>query len=139
MARGGNRDRLDRLLFDQDPIVIRMLLNNPRITEADAGRIAARRPNSADILRAVFAHPRYARSRVVQLALAQNPYTPTDVATALLAVLDRPSILTLSQEPSVHPVVRARAEALLAAPVVVPVDPETVVWDIDVEAVETDD
>ncbi len=136
MARSSSRERLDRLLFDLDPMVIKYLLSNPRIVEQDVTRIAARRPASAEILRSVFRHPRWGRAREVQLALAQNPYAPTDVAAGLLGVLDRAAMITLSQEPSVHPTVRARAEALLnrreqsLEPTESPTD---IVWEIELD------
>lgn len=136
MARTSCRDRLDRLLFDLDPTVVENLMSNPRITEQDVVRMAARRPAPPEILRRIFRHPRWGRSREIRRALVQNPYLPTDVAAGLLAVLDRVSIRMLSAEPSVHPLIRARAEALLdARPVEVSHQAAQAppVWDIELE------
>lgn len=112
-ARRPDRDTIDRLLLDPDPGVIANLLRNPRVTEADVLRVASRRPASAAVLRLVYRHPRWGQRRAVQAALAQNPYTPVEIATALVDLADAAVLRSLAREPSIHPVVRGRARARL--------------------------
>ena len=50
LARRPDRAMLDRLLHDPHPDVIRRLLRNPRLTEDDVVRLAARRPGRPEVL-----------------------------------------------------------------------------------------
>jgi len=84
LARGTDRLRLDRLIFDRNPDVIRILLNNPRIIERDVVRIAAMRPANPDNLVAVFQSRKWIARYRVKVALACNPWSPTDIAMACL-------------------------------------------------------
>lgn len=88
-ARGTNRYKLDRLLHDRDHRVIAILLDNPRITERDAIRIAAMRPTRAEVLETVARHPRWSSRYQVRKALACNPWTPAPIARRLLPTLMR--------------------------------------------------
>ncbi len=114
-ARSTDRMVLERLLYDQDPVVIAHLLLNPRLIERDVVRIASRRPNSARVLRQLYRDPGWGRRRAVQWALVLNPYTPVGVARALIGLLDREHLRRLSHEPSVHAEVRALAAQRLGA------------------------
>ena len=88
-ARGTDRFKLDRLLHDRDHRVIAILLNNPRITERDAVRIAAMRPTRPEVLETVARHPRWSSRYKVRKALACNPWTPAPIARRLLPTLMR--------------------------------------------------
>jgi hypothetical protein len=114
-ARSSDRGILERLLLDQDPVVIDHLLQNPRVVEQDVLKIASRRPNGAEVLRRLFRHPRWGRRRAVQWALVLNPYTPVDVGRALVGLLDREHLRRLAAEPSVHDEVRGLAALRLGA------------------------
>jgi len=113
-ARRPDRDLIDRLLLDPDPVVIRNLLDNPRLIERDVLRVASRRPASDAVLTEVFYHPRWSQRSEVQLALVLNPYTPVLIAAGLVALLDLGRIESMTRDSSAHPVVRERAEAALA-------------------------
>lgn len=114
-ARRPDRTLIARLLVDPDPGVVRNLLRNPRVIEADVVRIASRRPVNAAVLIEVFQHQRWGRRRPVQAALVQNPYTPVSIANGLVDLVDLGLLRRLAQEPSIHPVVRGRARARLEA------------------------
>src|SRR6188474_917696 len=53
LARSPNRRAFDKLLSDPHPLVIRQLLENPRLTEDDVVRIAARRPVRPEAVTAI--------------------------------------------------------------------------------------
>ncbi len=112
-ARRPDRDLIDRLLLDPDPVVVGNLLQNPRIIERDVLRIVSRRPIGAEVLACVFHNPRWGRRPVVQQGLVLNPYTPILMAAGLVALLDLAQVREIASDPSAHPVVRARAEAAL--------------------------
>ena len=89
-ARGRRRELLDRLLRDPDESVLTILLGNPRITEADVVRLAARRPTTAAAQRTILRSERFIARYNVKRALVFNPYTPTDLAARLVVLLDAP-------------------------------------------------
>lgn len=86
LARGGHGEVLTALLADPDAQVIRALLDNPRLTEKEVVRVAARRPVRADVLRTIFAS-RWLRRYHVKRALVMNPWTPVELAVRLLPSL----------------------------------------------------
>lgn len=112
-ARKSDRFLLDRLLRDPEPSVIRNVLGNPRITEDDVVRLAARRPNFAVVIEEVIQHARWSGSERVRLAIVLNPYTPTAVSVPLVPLLLRQELQQLTEATTVPAVVRAAAVELL--------------------------
>jgi hypothetical protein len=80
LARSHDRTLIARVLRDPHPLVIRILLGNPAVTETDVVRLCATRPVLSDVLREVFRSPRWIVRYQVKTALLLNPYTPLDVA-----------------------------------------------------------
>ena len=69
--------------------MLRQLLGNPRITEDDVVRLAARRPLHGAIASALSESPRWLRRPRVRLTLLLNPGTPESVSMPLLSVCTR--------------------------------------------------
>lgn len=113
LARGTNRLKLDRLLWDRDPAVIGVLLNNPRLLERDVVKIAAMRPANPEVLDVVFRHPRWISRYQVKSALALNPSTPVDIAVTLLSWLQLPQLRYAARSQRLHARVRERAAEIL--------------------------
>lgn len=115
-ARAERRpDRLLRLCADPHPAVIRSLLQNPRLTEAHAVRIASRRPVDAAVLEEVARAPRFIARPAVRRAVAQNPYAAPALVVSLLPSLGRPDLVEIAASGTLHGAVRDAARALLAA------------------------
>jgi len=114
LARGRNRDLLVRLAQDQDPMVVRNLLENPRCTEREALVAASRRPVRAAVLQEVFRSRRWATNRRVRKALAQNPYSPPSLAISALAILTTPDLREIASDGTISSEVRVQARLLLA-------------------------
>lgn len=112
-ARGADRNRLDRLLHDRDWRVIRLLLDNPRLVERDAVKIAAMRPTRPEILELVATHRRWASRYPVRVALALNPSTPTHLARRLLPTLQKPDLRLALSASGIDPALREQARELL--------------------------
>ncbi len=104
---------LERLLADNDVSVIRNLLANPRITEREVVRLAARRPNSPGILSAVAANRHWVSRYAVKKALVYNPETPVSIAVPLLKYLLGPDLRELAHYTSANALLRREALALL--------------------------
>jgi hypothetical protein len=109
LSKGVDMNLLDRLLLDPDPIVIENLLENPRITENDAVRIGGRRPIPGSTLVALYRSRRFGRRLRVRMALACNPYCPTDVALQVLAALDLGALRQVARDATLHEDVRNHA------------------------------
>lgn len=126
LARGRDRFMLDRLLRDPHPQVIRNVLTNPRITEDDVVRLAARRPTFPDVQAEIAKSARWGVRQRVRVALIQNPYTPPGIAVPLLPLLVRGELLSVMDAMDVPPIVRAGALELLdrRPPIREPPEPE---------------
>lgn len=114
MAKRHDRDLLARLAADQDLLVIRHILSNPRCTEREVLLIAARRPQRVELLEEIFRSRRWSTNHRVRRALALNPYSPPDLATAALALLTSPDLREVAGDLSITTEVRAQARRLIA-------------------------
>lgn len=127
LARNQNRDMLDRLLRDPHPHVIRNILANPRITEDDIVRLAAKRPTFPDIQAEIAKSPKWSVRQRVRMAIVQNPYTPPSIAVPILSLLVRPELGQVAAATDIPPIVRGAALELLdRRPPIAPLaEPET--------------
>ena len=114
LARTRDRQLIDRLLHDPDPSVLTILLGNPYLTEADAIRVAARRPTTPEAQRILFRSQRFRVRYAVRKALILNPYTPTDMAAQLVGLLTVPDVKQVERDAQLSDAVRAAARAQLA-------------------------
>jgi hypothetical protein len=112
-ARGRSRDALRVLCEDPEPSVIRILLENPLLVEADVLRIASLRPQTLGTFVEVARSPRFGPRESVQAALVLNPFCPTRLATALVPMLPRAVLREAAGLAGLDAPVRAAAEALL--------------------------
>lgn len=99
LARGRDRDLLARVLRDPSPDVIRILLDNPALTEPDVVRLCAQRPVAPEVLREVFRNTRWIVRYGVRRALVKNPFCPVDVGLQLAAHLTHPDARTIVASP----------------------------------------
>ncbi len=113
LAKLNNKDTIDRLLSDPDPVVIGNLLSNPRVTETEVVRIVSKRPNSAEILKLVATHGKWSKRYPVIKAIVLNPYTPPRIATGLLVFLLAQDLRLVAEDRTLHPKVKMCAHHLL--------------------------
>ena len=113
LARTRDRDMLTRLASDQDPTVVRHVLENARCTEREALVAASRRPQRQEVLEEIFRSRRWSANRRVRRALALNPYSPPALANAALALLTAPDLREVAFDPTVSTEVRVQARRLL--------------------------
>lgn len=110
LARRPSRAALDRLLRDPHPMVVRLVLQNPRITEEDVVHMAARRPAVPDVVMEIGKlWSRYAR---VRRALALNPGSPPAVSVPMLSLMIRSELVDVTRAADIPAVVRAIAHDL---------------------------
>ena len=113
LARSNNRRVLEKLLRDPHPLVLRQLLGNPRLTEDDVVRLAARRPLPRNIAPALAESPRWLRRPRVRLTLLLNPGTPEPISMPLLAVCTRCELLEVVHGVDASLALRGSAQELL--------------------------
>lgn len=113
LARRPSRAALDRLLRDPHPMVIHNVLDNPRVTEDDVVRLAARRPAYPDVLAEIARHVGWSQRARVRMSLVQNPATPAEIAVPMVRLLIRPELSQVAAAPGVPAIVRAAARELL--------------------------
>ena len=112
-ARLRDKDALDRLLYDPDPSVVRILLGNPRLTEDHVLKLASRRPNRQAALSEIARDPKWLSRGAIQRALALNPYTPIRITLTLLPLFSIQELHELSKDSNLHPLVSRGAKAFL--------------------------
>ena len=113
LARRAVAGVVERLLFDPDARVVRVLLGNPRLTEAEVVRLAASRRAAPDALEAIAQDLGWIARYPVKVALANNPVTPMRIVLGLLPYLLRQDLRALLVG-TARDVVREQARTLLA-------------------------
>jgi hypothetical protein len=114
LARRPTRAAFDKLLADPHPMVVENLLGNPRLTEDDVLRMAARRPAYPRVIGEIARHPRWSLRARVRMAIVQNPGTPVELSVPLVRLLTRAELLQVVAAADVAGVVRAAASELLS-------------------------
>lgn len=97
LARRRDRDLIARVLRDPHPDVIRILLGNPTLTEAQVIGLCARRPVEPEVLREVFRSTRWIVRYGVRRAIVKNPAAPLDVALQLAVHLNAADARKIAQ------------------------------------------
>jgi len=107
LARRNSRDMIAKLLLDPHPEVIRQLLRNPKMTEDDVVRLAAKRPCRPDVLAEIARNVRWIHRTRIRLAVILNPDTPVDIAAPIAGLLMRQELKLVAEATHVSPAVRA--------------------------------
>lgn len=87
LARTHDRALITRVVRDPHPDVVRILLDNPSLTEEDVVRICAARPNHSAVLQAVYRHRRWVVRYRPRNAILRNPHARVDTALLLAPLL----------------------------------------------------
>ncbi len=113
LARRPTRAAFDKLLRDPHPMVVKNLLENPRLTEDDVLRMATRRPPYPEVLAEIARHPGWSQRPRIRMAIVMNPGSPPEIAVPLVGLLIRPELAQVLSAPAVPALVRAAAKDLL--------------------------
>jgi len=113
LARTPQMTILAKLLKDQDPLVIRSLLENPRLTESGVLKIVSLQPTSPRVLEEVFHHAKWAARYRLKKALVCNPSCPPSIAVHLLKFLLLSDLREIAQFENLHLAVKEAADQLL--------------------------
>ena len=113
LAAGPRRHLLERLLYDPDPLVVRKLLANPHLQEAQVLAVASRRPNVPEILLEIACADPWIARHPVREALVLNPFCETSVSLKLLPTLRIDKLRPLRHAGDLHPALPQAASLLV--------------------------
>ncbi len=113
IAKTGDRDYIDRFVFDRHPLVIENLLDNPKLDQSDVLRIVTRRPTRPELLYRVARHGTWFGRKSVRKGLAHNPYTPTGLGLKLLPTLGIDILRKIQYGSDLHPALIDAADHLV--------------------------
>lgn len=113
LARTHDRSLIQRVVRDPHPQVIRILLDNPSLTERDVVRVCALRPNDPEVLKTVYHHRRWVVRHRPRHAIVRNPDTPLDIALLLAPLLRRAELEEAASASDLAPPLRLGCRAIL--------------------------
>jgi hypothetical protein len=113
LARTHDRSLIQRVVRDPHPDVIRILLDNPSLTEEDVVRVCAMRPNDPNVLRTVYHHRRWVVRYRPRNAILRNPDTPLDTALLLAPLLRKAELKEAATSSELAPALRLSCRSIL--------------------------
>jgi hypothetical protein len=114
LARRASRGLIGSLSRSGEEPVLRALLGNPFMVEADAVAVASSDEAPPALLAHLGEHPKWGMRRDVSLALARNGRTPIPAALRIVHRLGARELRELCREPGLPGIVRIGAERRLA-------------------------
>ena len=115
LARRSGRGLIPGLCRSREEPVLRSLLGNSLLVEADAVKVASSDVAPRPLLDHLSRHPRWGIRRDVRLALVCNKRTPVAAALHIVQRLSRWDLRRLCRQPGVPGIVRIAAERRLCA------------------------
>ncbi|MBW2526267.1 MAG: hypothetical protein JRI23_18950 [Deltaproteobacteria bacterium] len=112
LARRPTRSTLNKMMSDPHPMVLRILLGNPKITEEDVVRMATRRPAVPAVLAEIA--KTWTRRARVRMAVVLNPGAPPAVSVPVLSLLAGHELRQVIRSTQLAAVVRATASEFAA-------------------------
>ena len=113
LARTHNRSLIQRVVRDPHPDVIRILLDNPSLTEEDVVRVCAVRPNDPQVLQTVYRHRRWVVRYRPRNAILRNPDTRLDTALLLAPLLRKSELKEAATSSELAAPLRLSCKAIL--------------------------
>src|SRR5712692_4936805 len=87
LARIAHRGVINALRGEENPMIVRALLQNPRLVEGDALAIASSQRTPSSILRVLSEDGRWSPRPAIRKAIARNPETPPAIALHMVQTL----------------------------------------------------
>ncbi len=112
-ARTRDRDFINRLLHDQNPSVIQILLQNPILTIKEIVKVASKRPTNPQVLWQVYRNLKWINHYSVKKSLINNPYCPTQISLSLIHFMLEHDLEDIADNEVLHPKVQESALELL--------------------------
>ena len=113
LARTHDRSLIQRVVRDPHPDVVRILLDNPSLTEEDVVRVCAARPNHPTVLQTVYRHRRWVVRYRPRNAIVRNPDTSLDTALLLAPLLRKGELKEAATSSELAPPLRLSCKTIL--------------------------
>ncbi len=113
LARTHDRSLIQRVVRDPHPDVVRILLDNPSLTEEDVVRICAARPNHPTVLQTVYGHRRWVVRYRTRNTIVRNPDAPLDTALLLAPLLRKSELEEAASASELAPPLRLSCRTIL--------------------------
>ncbi|MFQ5878233.1 MAG: hypothetical protein ACE5JH_11210 [Acidobacteriota bacterium] len=113
LARIASRGVINSLRRDDNPMVIRALLHNPRLVEEDVIVIASGPRTPRSVLQVLSEDSRWSARPAVRRAIARHPGTPAQVALGLVRHMTDRDLREVLRGPHVPGLIRVGIQRLL--------------------------
>ena len=101
------------LVRDPNRLVVRAVLQSPKLSDHEAENFASMKDVSEEILRLIVRSRKFMKSYAVVRALVNNPRTPIDVGLPLLHHINDRDLKWLALNRNVSDVIRSMAEKFI--------------------------
>ncbi len=101
LALLGNKEARDILIREQNKMILRALMKNPRIQVSEVSNMASSKSVNDEVLRLISQNREWMRTYSIKKDLVFNPRTPQPLAIKLYRVLRENDIKTLSKSKDV--------------------------------------
>jgi hypothetical protein len=115
LALRGNKDARLILVRDANKLIRRLVLMNPRISDAEVISVARNRSADEELLRLIAERREWMRNYQVRLALSTNPKTPLVIAMRQIGTLNERDLRALAKSKNVPAAVAAQARRLVVS------------------------
>jgi hypothetical protein len=112
LALMGNKEARSILIKDPNKVVATSVVKSPRIKENEVIMIAQMRSVNDEVVRIIARNPDWVQLYAVQLALANNPKTPLQVAMRFVRTLRLRDLSDVSKSKNISPTVTKLAKEL---------------------------
>ncbi len=113
LALRGNREARVHLVRDNNAVIRRLVLRNPRITEDELLAIAKTRAADDELLRTIAENRDWTKSYQIRHALVTNPKTPITVALRMMSSLLDRDVRRIAKSKNVPATVAGQAKRMI--------------------------
>jgi uncharacterized protein (TIGR02266 family) len=113
LALQAQKEEIEALIREGNPVVIPRLLDNPRLTIPHVRTIARDPRMTATVMLAIRQRAIWMKDEEVRFAFCEHPRSPWQAVQEILATLPRAKLTVLAKNGNVSPRVREKANALL--------------------------
>jgi hypothetical protein len=113
LALIGNKEARGLLIKESNKVVVKNVLENPRVTDDEVVLYAANKNLSGEVSRIIAGKKHFLKSYKVRCALVRNPKTPVPAVLKLMPTLTENELKDLARSTSVAGLVKTTARRLL--------------------------
>jgi hypothetical protein len=113
LALRGNREARMILVRDNNPVIRKLVMRNPRIGAEELLAIAQSRNADDELLRIIAEHRDWTANYQLRCALTNNPKTPIVIALRMVRTLEERDVRRLAKSKNVPGAVSSQAKRLL--------------------------